>query len=227
MTKLATTRKAASASAARCSALPWPYWCVTSAGRTATPTAKKVSSAATRSVPEWMASETRPRLCVARPVASLSAISAAAASTDQRAVLRCGSIPCKRTPAPRGSDPLERPGDDVLSLGDVADRLAAQLERRDRGEVDLGLRRAQQPGRMVDLGPVQPGGVARVQAVPLGKEPLERVGRRRRGRGARRPVAPREDPAALAEPGALDVGPAVGLVQRDARVEVREPVLPP
>ena len=33
-------RNAASASAARCSALPWPYWCDTSAGRPATPIAK-------------------------------------------------------------------------------------------------------------------------------------------------------------------------------------------
>ena len=47
----------ASASAARCSAFPCPYWCATSAGRPATPTAKNVSSAATRSVAEWSASE--------------------------------------------------------------------------------------------------------------------------------------------------------------------------
>ena len=65
----------ASASAVRCSALPCPYWCVTSAGRPATPTAKNVSSAATRSVPEWIASETRPRLCVASPTVSFSATS--------------------------------------------------------------------------------------------------------------------------------------------------------
>ena len=52
MKTLASARNAASASAARCSALPWPYWCEWSAGRPATPTAKNVSSAATRSVPE-------------------------------------------------------------------------------------------------------------------------------------------------------------------------------
>ena len=88
ITTLAMTRIAPSASAARCSALPWPYWWPGSAGRTATPTAKNVSSAAMRSVPEWAASEMRPRLCVASPVPSLSAMSASAANTDQRAVLR-------------------------------------------------------------------------------------------------------------------------------------------
>ena len=86
------TRNEASASAARCSALPWPYWWPGSAGRAATPTAKKVSSAATRSVPECAASERRPRLCVARPTPSLSATSAAAATTETSAVFRCGDI---------------------------------------------------------------------------------------------------------------------------------------
>ncbi len=38
MKRLASTRIAASASAARCSALPCPYWCAGSAGRPATPT---------------------------------------------------------------------------------------------------------------------------------------------------------------------------------------------
>ena len=37
---LTSDRNPASASAARCSALPWPYWCDTSAGRPATPIAK-------------------------------------------------------------------------------------------------------------------------------------------------------------------------------------------
>ena len=91
MATAAMTRIAPSASAARCSAFPWPYWWPRSAGRTATPTAKKVSSAAMRSVPEWAASETRPRLCVARPVPSFRAISASAANTDQSAVLRWAS----------------------------------------------------------------------------------------------------------------------------------------
>ena len=90
ITRLARTRIVASARAARCSALPCPYAWPVSAGRPATPTAKNVSSAATRSVPECTASEISPRLCVARPVASLSAISATAAATEMSAVRRCG-----------------------------------------------------------------------------------------------------------------------------------------
>ena len=56
------------ARAARCSAFPCPYGWPRSAGRPATPTANRVSSAATRSVPECTASEISPRL----PVASRS-----------------------------------------------------------------------------------------------------------------------------------------------------------
>ncbi len=85
-----STSTAASASAARCSALPWPYGWLRSAGLTATPTAKNVSNAATRSVPECTASETRPRLPLARPVVSLSPMSAQAAATETSAVRRCG-----------------------------------------------------------------------------------------------------------------------------------------
>ena len=59
-------------------------------GGAATPTAKSVSSAAIRSVPECAASESRPRLCVARPVPSFSPIRAIAASTEKSAVRRCG-----------------------------------------------------------------------------------------------------------------------------------------
>ena len=81
---------AASKSAARCSALPWPYWCPSSAGRTATPIAKNVSSAATRSVPECSASETSPRLPLARPVPSFNATRAPAAPIETSAVRRCG-----------------------------------------------------------------------------------------------------------------------------------------
>src|SRR5207247_3962650 len=61
-----------------------------SAGRPATPTAKKVRSAATRSVPECAASESRPRLWEGIPAASLIAISAQAASTETSAVRRWG-----------------------------------------------------------------------------------------------------------------------------------------
>jgi hypothetical protein len=93
MKTLATTRIAPSARAARCSAFPWPYWWPGSAGRTETPTAKNVSSAAMRSVPECAASEMSPRLWVARPVPSLSAIRASAATTDQRAAFRWASTP--------------------------------------------------------------------------------------------------------------------------------------
>ncbi len=81
------------ASAARCSAFPWPYWCPGSAGRTATPTAKKVSSAATRSVPECSASETRPRRAAREAGRELEQRPArAAATTDTSAVRRCGCI---------------------------------------------------------------------------------------------------------------------------------------
>jgi hypothetical protein len=93
MKMLAAARNAASASAARCSALPCPYWWLRSAGCAATPTAKKVSSAATRSVPEWIASEISPRLFDASPTDSLSAISAVAATTETSAVRRCGLRP--------------------------------------------------------------------------------------------------------------------------------------
>jgi hypothetical protein len=85
---LASERNDASASAARCSALPCPYWWERSAGRLATPSARKVRSAATRSMPECAASEMRPRLCADRPTTSLRTTSAVAAATDHRAVRR-------------------------------------------------------------------------------------------------------------------------------------------
>src|SRR3972149_5296472 len=62
------------------------------AGRPATPTAKNVRSAATKSGPDCPASETRPRLPVASPVASLTTISTQAARTETRAVRRWGGI---------------------------------------------------------------------------------------------------------------------------------------
>src|SRR5262245_21827616 len=80
----------ASNSAARSSAFPWPYWCCSSAGRTPTPTGKNVRSAATRSVPEWSASETRPSEPLAMPATSFRASSAQAATTETSAVRRCG-----------------------------------------------------------------------------------------------------------------------------------------
>ena len=87
MKTLATTRNAASASAARCSAFPCPYWWPGSAGRTATPTAKNVRSAATRSVPEWIASETSPRLWRREPRPELERDERAARRRRRRA--RC------------------------------------------------------------------------------------------------------------------------------------------
>src|SRR3954452_18774690 len=190
MKTLARTRIAPSASAARCSAFPWPYWWPGSAGRTATPTAKKVSSAAMRSVPESADAEMRPRLCVARPVPSLSPISASAANTDQRAAFRwastAGSVRSHPGASARGStgrasralpatlpatrsgcDGLRRPDERVLAEGEVAAaRCAAQRERHDRGELDLRLRGTEHPAVVVHLGP-RVGGE---EPVALGQE---------------------------------------------------------
>src|SRR3954451_19832800 len=121
--RLATTRIAASASAARCSALPWPYAWPGSAGRIATPSATKVRIAATRSVPEWAASERRPRLPVAIPETSLTAISRHAARIETRAVRRCGLTTRKdhTTREARLRGPLEgMRRRSVLRVGDVA-----------------------------------------------------------------------------------------------------------
>src|SRR3954447_15797593 len=84
----AAAKNAASASAARCSALPCPNGWSRSGGRTATRTANSVSSAATRSVPECSASAIRPREPDARPAPSLTATSTTAAKTETSAV-RC------------------------------------------------------------------------------------------------------------------------------------------
>src|SRR5919197_1686336 len=144
ITRLATTRIAPSASALRCSAFPCPYGCAVSAGRPATPTAKKVSSAATRSVPECTASETRPRLCEARPAPSLTPIRAVAASTETSAVRRCGLTTASETEAPgdaasaRGRHVVEPPDDDILPARVVNDRVARERYpiRRHRVQVD-------------------------------------------------------------------------------------------
>src|SRR3954447_21291418 len=118
MKQLAAKRMAPSASAPRCSAFPCPYWCETSAGRTATPTAKKVRRAAIRSVPECAASEIRPRLCEGRPAASLSRISATAAATETRAVRRWGSTRLVKQKSPPKRAPLLVT--ELLGAGDVA-----------------------------------------------------------------------------------------------------------
>src|SRR6185312_7922357 len=119
MAALARTRIAPSPSAARCSAFPWPYWWPGSAGRAATPTAKNVSSAAMRSVPECAASERRPRLWVARPVPSFSPISATAATTETSAVRLCGV-----TREAYSADRLEIAAERLFAL----DRLEQRLE---------------------------------------------------------------------------------------------------
>ena len=92
ITSAATTRIAASASAARFSAFPCPYGWPTSGGRPATPIAKKVRRAATRSVPEWAASESSPRLPEWIPATSLSAMRTSAANTETSAVRRWGDM---------------------------------------------------------------------------------------------------------------------------------------
>src|SRR5581483_8516284 len=123
-------------SAARCSAFPWPYWCCSSAGRTATPTAKNVRSAATRSVPEWSASETSASEPLATPAASFSASSAQAAATETSAVRRWGLTRGRlELPAPvqeRDAAPRRRQeGGRAVQLEQVAgdERVEAVLER--------------------------------------------------------------------------------------------------
>src|SRR5690242_13051081 len=121
-----------------------------------------------RSVPECAASEMRPRLWVARPVPSLSPMSASAAKTDQSAAFRWASTPGSLRLAPDG---LGRPDERVLPEGAMAPRRPAEGERSDRVELDLGLRRVQKPTVVVHLG----GCIAGEEAVALGEEPLERA----------------------------------------------------
>src|SRR2546425_12530747 len=136
---LASERKPASASAERCSALPWPNWCETSAGRAATRIARNVRTAATRSVPEWTASETRPRLCVARPTLSLRTTRVAAAATETSADRSCGLTP-------RRLKLLERPDDGVLARREEHVRLRRrERQRRHRVQVDVRLALLQVP----------------------------------------------------------------------------------
>src|SRR4051812_35056615 len=167
-----STRNPASASAERCSALPCPNWWAMSAGRDATRIAKYVSSAATRSVPECAASETRPRLCVARPTDSFSTTSAAAAATETSAERRCGLTA-------KSLDLLEAPHHDVLPRREEHMRLLVrQGQRRHRVPIDHRLAVLQVPRRVVDVGAVEPAAVLGVEAVTLGEEVLERPGLR-------------------------------------------------
>src|SRR5581483_3706900 len=193
----------------------WP----TSAGRAATPTAKNVRSAATRSVPECAASESRARLWVAMPVPSFRAISATAATTETSAVLRCGLT----REAYSGRRP-KRPDEHVLAPREVADRLAVELDGRDRHELDLRLRRLQRPQLVMDLGGVEPARVVgRVEAVALHEEPLERARLGLRDR-AGRPVAAAEHAARLLDARALVLDPLAAMPLVHARVEVRQAI---
>src|SRR3954453_7414103 len=216
MNTLTPTRNVASASAERCSAFPWPYWWPTSAAPPAPPAGKSVSRAATGSVPECAASERRPRLCVASPVTSLSAISVAAAKTEMSAVRRCGV-----TAEGYSGHGLERPDHDVLAPREVDKRIAAQVEGRDRREIDLGLGRLDRPELVVDLGACEASSVGRVQAVALRQEPLERA-RLRVEHGAVRAVAAAKPAPSLFDPRALVRDPLAVTRRRHARVEVRE-----
>ena len=85
-------RIVASPSAARFWAFACPNGWPRSAGRTATETAKNVSSAAARSVPECAASASSPRLPLAIPATSLIAMSTQAAPTETSAMRRCGDM---------------------------------------------------------------------------------------------------------------------------------------
>src|SRR5436190_7407230 len=80
----------------------------------------------------------------------------------------------------RSAEPLERPHDHVLPLGEMEERLALQLHGREPRRLDLGLRRPDPPRPVVDVGPRGP--VVGVEAVTLGEEVLEGAGSGRRGR---------------------------------------------
>src|SRR5205823_15109228 len=61
---------------------------------------------------------------------------------------------------------------------EVAERRPAKLDPRRRHRVRLQARlcRLERPRRVLDLGPVQPSLVDRVQTVALGEKPFQRVG---------------------------------------------------
>src|SRR5437763_296677 len=70
------------------STLPCPYWCSASAGLSETRTESKVTKAATRSRPEWAASERMPRLCVETPTNSFRTVMARAERKELKATRR-------------------------------------------------------------------------------------------------------------------------------------------
>src|SRR3954471_17259058 len=144
-------RNALSPSAARCSAFPWPYWCSRSAGRTATRNAKSVSSAATRSVPEWAASASRPSDPVSRPAASLIATRKPAAPTEIIAVRT-------RARAATASGPAGRPwGVDSVAVMLCSSRRYPRRPSRSADGAPLGVGLTTTiPHRLARTGPAAP-----------------------------------------------------------------------
>lgn len=69
------------------SILACPQLCLLSAGLSEILTEKKVITAATRSNPEWRASDRRPRLPVRIPIMNLNDVRKIAAKTDKPATL--------------------------------------------------------------------------------------------------------------------------------------------
>src|SRR3954454_22928102 len=174
-----------------------------------------------RSVPEWAASEIRPRLWVARPVPSLSAMSASAANTDQSAVFRWPSTP-ESVRSGLDADRLGRPDERVLPEREVAAPRLAPGERHDRSQLDLGIGRTEQPAVVVHLG-ARVGGE---DAVALGQERLERAGCRVEGL-VRRPEAGGEHAAGLPDSDALGLLPPVDGLEGHPREKRRDTVDPP
>ena len=87
--------------------MPWPYGWFWSAGRPEKRTAQNVTPAATRSSPEWAASERMPRLFVQRPTLSFRPVNSNAAAIDERATNRFSRSACVRSSA--GSPVIDRP----------------------------------------------------------------------------------------------------------------------
>src|SRR5512141_3519363 len=89
-------RRAVSMRAEKFSTLPWPYGWDSSAGRSETLTATRVTTAATRSSPEWAASARTPSDALRRPTTSFMPVNPRAAMTELRAArffsLRARSI---------------------------------------------------------------------------------------------------------------------------------------
>ena len=113
---LTSARKPASASAARCSALPCPYGCACVRGPHRDADGEERQAARRRGRCRSGAPRRRGRASRCRsPAASLIAISSEAATTETSAVRRCGLIVRR----------LERPGEDVLRRRGVQDAGAA------------------------------------------------------------------------------------------------------